>query len=88
MTFDSTRVERTSADTAEVTGKLTLLGETRPVILDVTLGRHPVMNKEYAGFTATTVVRRSEFGMTLYAPAIGDDIRVRIDHEAGRRWDQ
>jgi polyisoprenoid-binding protein YceI len=85
MRFVSTRVEPSGTDTAKVLGDLTLLGVTRPVTLDVRLnkkGMHPIYQKPAMGFTATAMVRRTEFGMATYAPAIGDEIAVRIDMEA------
>lgn len=33
------------------------------------------------GITATTTIKRSDWGMTTYVPAVGDEIPVRIDAE-------
>lgn len=85
MTFTSTRVIPTGEGTAKVEGQLTLLGVTQPVVLDVRLNKlapSPITNKLTAGFTAETVVKRTLWGMQTYAPAIGDEVRVRIDAEA------
>ncbi len=88
ITFTSTDVEVVGADTATVTGDLTIKGITRPVTLDVTLNGlqddHPIREgtQRYAGFTATTVLRRSDFGMDLYAPAVSDEVEIRIEMEA------
>ena len=35
-----------------------------------------------AGFTATTVVKRSEFGVAAYVPAVADELDVHIEIEA------
>ncbi|MCA8908988.1 MAG: YceI family protein [Rhodospirillaceae bacterium] len=87
-TFTSTAVTVTGEDTAEVTGDLTLKGETRTVVLDVTLNGlrddHPMIDgtQAYAGFTATTTLSRSDWGLGLYAPAVADEVEVRIEMEA------
>ena len=85
ITFVSTDVELTGEATALVTGDLTMLGVTRPVTLDVTLnqlGEHPMNGNTVAGFTATTTLNRSDFGMTSYVPAVGDDVAILIQAEA------
>jgi len=85
MTFTATEIEVTGEDTARVTGDLTLLGTTKPVTLDVTLNRlgtHPFdKDKTVAGFTATGTLKRSEWGMDAYTPAVGDEVSLRIDIE-------
>lgn len=84
-TFVSSKVEPTGKDTAKVTGDLTLVGITKPVTLDVTLnkiGENPISKLKTAGFTATGVVKRSEFGMTYALPGVSDDVQITIDAEA------
>jgi polyisoprenoid-binding protein YceI len=85
--FVSTRVEPTGEGTARVHGDLTIKGVTRPAVLNVKLNKlapSPITQQPTAGFTAETVIRRTEWGISTYAPAIGDEIRVRIDAEAFR----
>lgn len=85
-TFTSTRVEKgATPDTLKVTGDLNLHGVTRPVVLDVTVnkvGEHAMRKVPAAGFDATTTIKRSEWGIGKYAPAVSDDIRIRITTEA------
>ena len=89
MTFKSTNVEVTGERTANVTGDLTLLGVTRPVTLAVTLnqaGPHPRdASRQIAGFSATTQINRSDFGMGYAIPAIGDTVEITIEAEAIRQ---
>lgn len=82
--FTSTKVEVTGEKTAKVTGDLTLHGVTKPVILDVTLNQvgPNMMKKQTAGFTASTTIKRSEFGMSTYVPNLADDVRIDIEAEA------
>ncbi len=82
MEFRSTRVEITGERTARVTGDLTLLGQSHPVTLDVTLnqlGPLPNNQRQAAGFTATGALNRSTWGSTLAAQLIGDEVSIRIE---------
>lgn len=83
--FKSTKVEKTGDKTARVTGNLTLLKETKPLTLDVILnhkGEHPMSKKPTVGFTATGVIKRSEFGMGYGVPNVSDDVKITIEAEA------
>ncbi len=85
ITFKSTKVEKTGDNTLDITGDLTFHGTTKPVTLKTTVnqfGAHPMSGKKTIGVAATTVVKRSDFGMGAMAPAIGDNIPVTIDFEA------
>lgn len=85
MTFKSTKIEKTGDKTGKLYGDLTLLGVTKPVVLDVTFnkdGVSPASKLETAGFSARGTVKRTEFGMKYGAPAIGDDIQLLIEVEA------
>jgi polyisoprenoid-binding protein YceI len=92
ITFRSTKVEPTGADTAKVTGELTLHGVTAPVVLDVTYnGGYPPNNFDpggaRVGFSARGVVKRSAFGIAAGIPAPGtkmgvsDAVEVAIETE-------
>ncbi len=85
--FESTKVESTGSNTANVTGNLTMHGVTHPVTLVVTMNalrRHPLTFKKTAGFSATASLRRSDFGMTSWKNLVGDDVRLVIEAEAVR----
>lgn len=67
-------------------GELTLLGQTRPVTLQV---EHTGCVKNFftkfrdtCGADATVILRRSEFGMTRFPSLIGDEVKVNIAIEA------
>ncbi len=83
LTFKSRSVRPTGADTAEMTGDVTLNGITKPVTLAVTLRANddPAL-KWSAGakqFVAKTQIKRSAFGMTSFEFLVGDDIEIEID---------
>ena len=84
--FKSTSVERTGDKKGKVTGELTLLGVTKPVILDVTFTKvasNPFHNNTpTAGFEAHAAIKRSDFGMKAEIPNIGDEIDISIDAQA------
>ena len=84
-TFVSNKVDVLSENSAKVQGMLTLRGVTKPVTLDVTLnkiGINPISNKNSVGFTATTTIKRSDFGMNNLLPALGDEVALQIGAEA------
>ncbi|KTD15687.1 polyprenyl-pyrophosphate binding protein [Legionella gratiana] len=84
-TFVSNKVTPTGKDTATVDGTLTLRGVSRPVVLQVTLnkqGMNPINNKMSAGFTATTAIKRSDFGINAFLPALSDTVNIKIGAEA------
>lgn len=85
VTFTSTAIEVTGEKTARITGDLTLNDVTKPVVLEATLnqaGDHPMENKPWAGFSATTTLLRSDFNLGMFAPFISDEVPVQISIEA------
>ncbi|GGI77410.1 polyisoprenoid-binding protein [Polymorphobacter multimanifer] len=86
--FVSTKVTKTGASTADITGNLTLRGVTKPVVLKAVLNgqvaNHPMMKKPVFGISATTVVRRADFGLTAFEGVLGDNVTVLIEAEYGK----
>lgn len=83
-TFTATRVEPTSPTTARITGDLSLRGATMPVAVDATFnqaGIHPVDKRYTVGFDGRAVVKRSDFGVNAFLPALGDEVTLRIEGE-------
>lgn len=83
--FESTAIEVTGDTAAKITGDLTMNGVTREVTLDAelnTMGMHPMAEKEWAGFDATTTLLRSDFDMGMYAPYVSDEVEIAISVEA------
>ncbi len=82
MEFQSTSVRLISDTRAEVIGNLTLLGQTHPLTLDVTLNRiadAPNNGRRTAGFSATGTLTRSTWGMTVTPNTVGDQISISIE---------
>lgn len=84
ITFKSTKIEKTGDTTANITGDLTILGVTKPVVLAAVLnkaGKHPMSGKDHIGVSATTRIKRSDFGVNYGIPNVGDDVDIRIEVE-------
>jgi polyisoprenoid-binding protein YceI len=80
-TFISTKVASSSNGEATITGNLTLHGVTKPVVLHahfIGAGVNPIDKAYTVGFEATTTIKRSEFGVSTYVPAVGDDVQLTI----------
>jgi len=83
--FRSTRIERKDGMHGVLYGELTLAGKTRPVALQMKVnkvGMNRVSDKPSVGITATSTVKRSEFGLDAYMDLVGDEIAVQIQLEA------
>jgi polyisoprenoid-binding protein YceI len=79
--FVSTKVVRTAANKATITGNLTFHGVTKPVVLAATFngaGVNPQDMNYTVGFDASTTFKRSEFGVKTDLPLIGDETTLRI----------
>lgn len=85
ITFKSTKVEAAGDNKLRVFGNLSVHGVTKPTVLDVTInkiGEQPMAKRAAAGFDATTTLKRSDFGVGLYAPNVSDEVTIRITTEA------
>ncbi|MEO5693384.1 MAG: YceI family protein [Usitatibacter sp.] len=85
ITFISTDCVFDGARVKSVKGDLTMNGITRPVTLAATTFQcapHPMMKKKVCGGDFETAVKRSEFGIKYALPALGDDVKLRINVEA------
>ncbi|RKR31333.1 YceI family protein [Paraburkholderia sp. BL17N1] len=79
--FLSTDVKRFNATDIGVSGTLTLHGVSKPVVLKAHLvgaGINPLNKSKNIGFSATTTIKRSDFGVNQYVPMVGDDVRLTI----------
>lgn len=88
-TFTSTEV-RSDGDTYLVDGDFTLKGVTKPITLQVEFhGVNPGMGQgEVAGFEASVVLNRKDFGIDIDMPletggtVVGDKVTVTLEIEA------
>jgi polyisoprenoid-binding protein YceI len=88
-TFTSTSVAKSGTGLV-VNGNLTLHGVTKPVVLTVEGPTGPVQGmdkKQHAGFSATTTISRTAFGIGAKFPAamVGDDVKLTIDLDVAKQ---
>lgn len=85
ITFTSTKIEQTGPTTADVTGDLTLRGQTRAVTMQATLtgqvAKHPFGGMPVVGFSATGSFNPADFGVDLMNGALGDRVTITFHGE-------
>ena len=84
-TFTSTSVAK-SDNGLIINGNLTLHGVTKPVVLHAEGPRGPAPgmdHKPHAGFSATTTVKRTDFGIGAKFPStvVGEEVKLDIELE-------
>ncbi len=89
MTFKGSATRWNGDVPATLEGQLTLLGVTRPVTLTVDhwkCGPDPRTGGKgfMCGANASGTIKRSDFGMKTFIPAVSDEVRLMIQMEALR----
>jgi polyisoprenoid-binding protein YceI len=85
MTFKSKKLVFKDGKVVAVEGDFTLLGVTRPLTVSVngfTCGENPMNKKPMCGANIGGTIKRSDFGMTKYVPAISDEVKIHVPVEA------
>ncbi|GAB4550235.1 MAG: YceI family protein [Anaerolineae bacterium] len=90
ITFKSTKVEMTGENTANITGDLTIRGNTRPVVIKAEyLGAgKDAYGKEKVGFIGSTRINREDWGLTWNVlletggVLVGKEITIELDVQA------
>ena len=86
--FVSDTVTPRDATHAQICGRLTLHGVTRPLCMDATLNalrRHPMPPfRRTAGFSAVAHLDRFDYGIDAWPSVIGREVEIRIELEASR----
>jgi polyisoprenoid-binding protein YceI len=83
--FSSTRVDMQDERNGRLFGQLTLLGQSREVVLDFTFNqraKHRLLLRDTLGFSASGSLKRSDFGMHGGLPHVGDEVKLRFEVEA------
>ncbi|CAN5829814.1 YceI family protein [soil metagenome] len=87
LTFRSTGLDGRAGERFKLSGELTIHGVTRPVVLDVESEGQvkDAWGGLRSGFTATTRIKRSEFGLTWNqlleagGVTVSDDVKISLD---------
>ncbi len=93
-TFKSKSWIKTGEGTFDITGDLTIKDVTKEVVLKTTLlgfgaGMRP--GTMLSGWEATTTIKKSDFGLAgpaMLQKALGDDVAITINIEAGYKKEQ
>jgi len=84
MSFKSTQVNFINPQQAKVTGDFTLLGQTKPLTLNLTLKKidnSPITKEPVIGFRATGNIDRTAYGMDAYSQGVTTNVPIQIDGE-------
>jgi polyisoprenoid-binding protein YceI len=89
MTFSADKFSFSGDKVSEVTGSLTLLGKTLPVVLKATSFNcydHPMLKREVCGGDFETTIMRSDWGMKWGIDfGIPDKVKLLIQVEAAKQ---
>ena len=87
ISFKSTSVKKIDTNNLEVSGDLTLLGQTRPITVRVVQtgqGKDPWGNFR-RGFETTFTIKRSDFGMDFLLKVAADEVNLSVSAEGIRQ---
>lgn len=85
ITFKSDKFRFDGDKLVSVDGDLTIKGITRPVTLTITsmlCKPHPMVKKDACGANAVAHIKRSDFNMAKYVPAVSDEVTLSIPVES------
>lgn len=85
MTFKSNKLIFKDDKVVSAEGQFTLLGVTKPLTVSVNgfkCGENPMNKKPMCGANISGIIKRSDFGMTKYVPAISDEVHIHVPVEA------
>jgi polyisoprenoid-binding protein YceI len=86
LTFKSTSVKKSGDKQLDVTGDLTIHGVTKSVTVKVEhTGSGDMKGKPIVGFETVFDIKRSDFGIKEMMGQLGDDVRLTIALEAGKK---
>ncbi len=85
ITFHSKAAKTAGTGKLQITGDLTIHGVTKEVVLDVDGPSAPIKDPmgsgQRMGASATTKIKRQDFGIVTMPGGIGDEVTITIDTE-------
>jgi polyisoprenoid-binding protein YceI len=87
LNFKSTAVKKTDDTHLEVTGDLTIHGVKKSVTVPIEISGtgKDMKGTPIIGFETTLNIKRSDFGMKELLNLVGDDVRIIVSLEAGKK---
>lgn len=85
MTFKSDKLIFEGNKIVAAEGQFTLIGVTKPLKVTVNgfkCGANPVSKKPMCAGDVTATLKRSDFGLTKYIPAVSDEVKISVPVEA------
>lgn len=85
MTFKSDELIFDGNKVVAAEGHFTMIGVTKPLKVTVNgfqCGSNPVNKKPMCAGDVTATVKRSDFGLTKYIPAVSDEVKISVPVEA------
>ena len=90
ITFTAASID-VDGQSFSMTGPLTIKGISKDVTFDGTINKaaeHPLRKVPTLGISASATVQRSEWGLTLAVPAVGDDVTIDVELELPLQTDE
>jgi polyisoprenoid-binding protein YceI len=85
MTFKSDKLIFEGNKVVAAEGQFTMIGVTKPLKVAVDnfqCGISPANKKHVCSGNISATVKRSEFGLTKYIPAVGDEVKITVPVDA------
>ncbi|HLS17876.1 MAG TPA: YceI family protein [Paenalcaligenes sp.] len=84
-TFESTKIIFDGDAPVAVEGELTIKGITQEVTFELDhyqyVDEHPMLKRPAIGANATTTIKRTEFDIDKYVPAVSDEVVISVSFE-------
>jgi polyisoprenoid-binding protein YceI len=82
-TFVSTSIVKTGDTTGRITGDLTFMGVTKPIVVDAEMigAGNNARGVKVVGFSGKTTFKRADYGFSAMANNIGAEVELTIDLE-------
>ncbi len=84
INFTSQNITLTGETTGEIAGALEMAGNTHAAVLQTRFNggaKNPLTGLYTLGFSAETVIDRSDWGLGTWIPAVAKDVTIRIEAE-------
>ena len=82
--FVSTEITRTGPASGTAAGELTIKEKSAPATLNITFNgtdANPFSGKPTLGFSATSIIKRSDWGLRAWLPAVSDTVALELEAE-------